>query len=629
MWIITVKSYTLYVNMSESYLSELELILSKNDEYTVEGKLNKNKIAELAHKYDENLIDLLASESTFRKLFFVTTKSKALVFNKDKFIQFINNKEFLPDSFTAYKNRIGLATGTELLSENKEVVLNWAYKDCVLEGGQDKEDAKRDEVFHNEILAPDQIDRLLDEKVLTGWKRYDKNGEHLVKDIKQDDNLIIRGNNLLVLHSLKNKYAGKIKLIYIDPPYNTGNDSFGYNDKFSHSAWLTFMKNRLEVARHLLSEDGVIFVQADYNEAHYLKILLDEIFGRKCFINEIIWKRKFGTANETKRFATAFDNIFLYSKSDNYKINLIKEKNSKHTQEYIKSRFTRKDLDGPHKGRLWMPYPLANPGKPTKNLSYEYKGYSAPAKGWRMVKEALAKLDEDNRIYFPKDKSQRLQEKKFLDEYDGQPVDALWNDIFVINSQSGEALDFDGQKPEALLQRIISIGSEPGDTVLDYHLGSGTTAAVAHKMNRHYIGIEQLQYGEKDAVNRLKSVIKGDKNGISNDVGWSGGGSFTYAHLTDLGNKFIQKVKNASTDKELVELLEQAKKSSFLSYKVDPEKINPGDKDFKDLSIAHKKQLLLELVDQNHLYVNYSEIDDSDFGVSTEDKELNNQFYGK
>jgi adenine-specific DNA-methyltransferase len=417
-------------------------------------------------------------------------------------------------------------------------------------------------------------------------------------------------------------------MIYIDPPYNTGGDSFGYNDKFIHSTWLTFMKNRLEVAKSLLKEDGVIFVQADYNEAHYLKLLLDEIFGRDNFINEIIWKRKFGTANETRRFATAFDNIYLYGKSPNYKIKLIKEKTSKHTQEYIKNRFTRKDADGPHKGRLWMPYPLANPGKPTKNLIYEYKGYTAPPKGWRMVMEALAKLDADNRLYFPEDKSQRLQEKKFLDEYDGQPVDALWTDIYVINSQSGEAIDFDGQKPEALIQRMLSIGSEPGDIVLDYHLGSGTTAAVAHKMGRRYIGIEQLEYGDKDPVHRLKRAINGDDNGISKSVDWKGGGSFLYCHLMDLGNKFIEKVKHAATDKELEALLEQAKKSSFLSYKVDPEKINPGDKDFKDLSLAHKKQLLLELVDQNHLYVNYSEIDDADYGVSAEDKKLNKQFYG-
>ena len=267
------------------------------------------------------------------------------------------------------------------------------------------------------------------------------------------------------------------------------------------------MKNRLEVARELLRDDGVIFVQCDDNEQAYLKVLMDEVFGKTNYINQIIWKRKFGNANETRRLGTAYDTIILFSKSNNYSINLIKEKESKHVQEYIKSRFTRKDTEGKHKGRFWMPYPLANPGNPTKNLVYDYKGYKPPIKGWRMIKEKLIELDEDDRLYFPIDKSQRIQEKKFLDEYDGQPVDCLWTDIYVINSQSEEAFDFDGQKPETLIQRIINITTKPNDIVLDYHLGSGTTAAVAHKMNRQYIGIEQMDYIETIAVERMKKVI--------------------------------------------------------------------------------------------------------------------------
>ncbi|EFQ57879.1 DNA methyltransferase [Streptococcus downei] len=198
---------------------------------------------------------------------------------KDTFLQFLNNKEFLPDSFTAYKTKIGLATGdNKYLSENNAVVLNFPYKDCILEGGQDKEDAKRQEVFFNETLAPTEINRLLDDKVLTNFKRFDQNGEHEVEELKDTDNLIIKGNNLIALHSLKKRFAGKVKLIYIDVPYNTGSDSF------NHSTWLTFMKNRLMVARELLSKEGVIFVHLDDNEVKYLGVLLDEIFGRENFI---------------------------------------------------------------------------------------------------------------------------------------------------------------------------------------------------------------------------------------------------------------------------------------------------------------------------------------------------------
>lgn len=246
---------------------ELERLLSQKEEFLVEGALNKNKLAELARRYDPQLLNLLMTEPTTSSHFFSRLEEGVLVFKKDTFLQFLNNKEFLPDSFTAYKTKIGLATSdNKYLSENNEVVLNFPYKDCILEGGQTKEDANRQELFFNETLAPTEINRLLDDKVLTNFKRFDADGEHEVKEVSDTDNLIIKGNNLIALHSLKKRFAEKVKLIYIDPPYNTGNDSFGYNDSFNHSTWLTFIKNRFTIAKDLLSEDGVIFVQCDDNE---------------------------------------------------------------------------------------------------------------------------------------------------------------------------------------------------------------------------------------------------------------------------------------------------------------------------------------------------------------------------
>ena len=270
-----------------SMKQKLEKLLKQAD-YLIDGDLNKNKLAELARKYDARLLELLMKEDEIKNHFFSTIQEGVLVFKKDVFLQFLSNKEFLPDSFTAYKTKIGLATENgQYLSENNNVVLNFPYKDCVLEGGQTKEDSKRQEVFFNETLAPTEITRLLDDKVLTNFKRYDKDGEHEVKELNDNDNLIIKGNNLVVLHSLKKRFAGKIKMIYIDPPYNTGTDSFKYNDNFNHSTWLTFMKNRLKVSRELLKDDGVIFVQCDDNEQAYLKILMDEVFGRDCFVTTI------------------------------------------------------------------------------------------------------------------------------------------------------------------------------------------------------------------------------------------------------------------------------------------------------------------------------------------------------
>ena len=177
-----------------------------------------------------------------------------------------------------------------MLSASGRVELVFPFKDCVLEGGQTKEDQKRQEIFYNETLAPDEVDRLLYPKVFTSPQRYDASGTENITSISEGDNLLIKGNNLLALASLLSKYRGKIKLIYIDPPYNTGSDSFSYNDSFNRSAWLTFMKNRLVIAKQLLAPEGAIYVQLDYHQAHYAKVLMDEIFGEENFQREIIWR---------------------------------------------------------------------------------------------------------------------------------------------------------------------------------------------------------------------------------------------------------------------------------------------------------------------------------------------------
>lgn len=302
-------------------LEELQSLLTQDERLTSEGRLLKNKITELAMKNDEELLSLLWDNERIRSHFFTKVKDIA-IFDKDKFIKFVNNKQFLPDSYTTFKNKIGLTVGGEYISQNKEVVLSWPYKDCILEGGQKKSE-KRNEVFFNEILAPDEIDRLLDPKVFTNFKRIDKDGEHPIEEVKPTDNLIIKGNNLLVLHSLKKRLKGKVKMIYIDPPYNTGNDEFMYNDSFNHSTWLTFMKNRLEVARELLRDDGVIFVQCDDREHAYLKVLMDEIFSRGQFISSIAIKTKppmglasAGLVSGKKLIFDVKENILVYGKKE-------------------------------------------------------------------------------------------------------------------------------------------------------------------------------------------------------------------------------------------------------------------------------------------------------------------------
>lgn len=289
-------------------------VLFKDDRLVIEGRLAKNKVVELALKLDKNLLKLLLKNKKLSERFFTDVEG-TMVFDKHFFQRFVANKQFLPDSYTSFKNKIGLSDNKEdYLTEKNDVTLIWPYKDCVLEGGQTREKDKRNEIFWNETLAPDHIDRLLDPKLLTNFKKIDSKGEHRASRMSPEDNYVIKGNNLFVLHSLEKTFAGKVKLIYIDPPYNTGNDGFGYNDRFNHSAWLTFMKNRLEVAHKLLSKDGSLWVNIDDDESHYLKALMDEIFNRDNFVGNIVWEKKYSPQNDARWFSDMHDHILVYAK---------------------------------------------------------------------------------------------------------------------------------------------------------------------------------------------------------------------------------------------------------------------------------------------------------------------------
>ena len=263
----------------------LEKMLKKVPGFvTDKGELKKWVIISKAHNYDAELISLLLDDKELKEKFFIDVKG-VLVFNQPLFVQFLEQKNYLNDSYTAYKNKVGLNIDGKYLKQRNEVALVWPYKDCVLEGGQSREEDKREEIFFNETLAQDEINQLLEPKVLTNTKRYTSKGEKPLDKFNRNkqgiitDNLIIKGNNLLALYTLKEEFAGQVKLIYIDPPYNTGSDAFKYNDSFNQSTWLTFMRNRLKAALDLLSEKGAIYVHIDHHQLGYLNVLLDEVFG--------------------------------------------------------------------------------------------------------------------------------------------------------------------------------------------------------------------------------------------------------------------------------------------------------------------------------------------------------------
>ncbi len=658
----------------QNLLDNLKNLLQKDERLVSEGELFKNKVIELALKLDKDLIKLLLSDEKMKEVFFIEV-DKILIFDKDKFIKFVSNKQFLPDSYTAFKNKIGLIDGDgEFISQKKEVVLSWPYKDCVLEGGMTKEDQKRDEIFWNEILAPDEISRLLDPKVFTNAKRIDKDGEHNLDGFKTNengdikDNLIIKGNNLLALHSLKKRFAGKVKLIYIDPPYNTGNDSFKYNDAFNHSSWLTFMKNRLEVAKDLLRDDGVIFTQCDDNEQAYLKVLMDEVFGRENFVNHVSVKVKssagFKTVNkgvmETSEYiliyaknkkASVFNKIYRGTSYDtnykyvvenpsetetNWKFSSIDEK-IKHEVDKLKSIELDKKILNTIILELKSEYSLKNPdkvfrytvinddaGKETVNARDLSKKDDKIYK-IETIKGDIRYIHKGNQITFYQKKLKNIDEELQPSEQ----VTNIWTDISWEGIANEGAVKLKkGKKPEKLIKRILELSTQYGDVVLDFFAGTGTTCAVAHKMGRQYVGVEQLDYEENDAIVRLKNVIDGDQSGISKSVGWKGGGDFVYLELAKWNENFVEKIQKAKTKDELKKLWETMKEKAFLSYKVDIKTVDENAKDFADLSIEDQKRFLLECLDKNHLYVNYSEIEDKEYGVSEEDKKLNREFYG-
>ena len=342
------------------------------------------------------------------------------------------------------------------------------------------------------------------------------------------ENMLIHGDNLIALKALEQDFAGKIKCIYIDPPYNTGSAFEHYEDGLEHSIWLTMMKERLVILRNLLRDDGFIFIEIDNNEMAYLKVLLDEIFGRDNFVNDIVWKRRGGSANPNNRLNNVTDYILWYSKSSNYDIAPIYSKDDDNTQAYIAERFTNEI-----NGKKYMLAPVERNAKLglRETMRYEYKGY-VPQWGWMMSKENLEKLDQDKRLHW--NSKGRPNRRVFLEDYQGQPIGNLWTDIKVINPMSKERLDFDGQKPEALIQRIFLLTTNEGDWVLDSFLGTGTTAATAMKMKRKWIGIELREQCYTHCEPRLKSIIDGkDDGGITKSVNWQGGGGFKFYELAE------------------------------------------------------------------------------------------------
>ena len=463
---------------------------------------------------------------------------------------------------------------------------------------------KRQEIFFNQTLAFDEIDRLFDAKAFSKFSRYTADGKQPVGEIKRHsdgtpaENLIIKGNNLIALHSLATQFKGKVKLIYIDPPYNTETDSFAYNDKFNRSTWLTFMKNRLEIARELLADDGAIYINLDYHEVHYCKVLMDEIFGEYNFQREIIWRIGWVSGYKTtvSNYIRNHDTILFYSKNYNY-LNFNKYYiDNKHFKTLV-------DLDSA-----------------TKNTF----------KKFGIDKETVEKI---------------LQEINFSNRPERYPLEDVWNaneyddlNSIAIVSYSGESVskmlgleEIKGQKSEKLLKRILEAHTKPNDIVLDFFGGSGTTAAVAHKMNRQYICIEQIDKQTDTIVKRLNKVLVNESSGISKAVNWQGGGEFVYAELAPFNETAKQQILACESSDDIKTLFNELCERYFLKYNVSVNEFSQiiNEPEFQSLLLDEQKQMVLEMLDLNQMYVSLSEMDDEQFAgcLNNNDKALSRAFY--
>lgn len=674
--------------MQTELIKELNKILKAFPQFWSGEELHRSMVSEAISQKQPDLIKALVANEKIKSVYGADLDG-IFIFDFYKLCSLLKYKEYWVNSFTKYRNKVGLTSEGKYLDYTSDVVLDFPFKDCVLESGMTKESQGKDEIYYNEIIARDEIDSLFSPKALVNLKRYTKEGIEDQITTFNDENLIIKGNNLIALHSLKHLYSGKVKVIYIDPPYNTDGDGFKYNDRFNRSTWLTFMKNRIEIGRDLLSNDGIFFIQCDDNEQAYLKCLLDSIFGEHNLMANIAVKMSEPSGvkmtHADKRLPKLKEYILSYKKNNNTKINTLKVPKKTWDNEYntimlgmtndelsqielisnlefvsdsdmsLISEITRKmyfetlttffkkeniSFKEQEKFKVDNSYRIFQTTATSESFTETLKSYISKN---NIINDVFPYRTPKGKVYLiknkidKKNKKPRVQilfAKNFLETNPGD----FWADIKTTSlDNEGTVIFKNGKKPEELIRRILHIGSNEGDLILDFHLGSGTTAAVAHKMGRRYIGIEQMDYINDITVPRLQKVIEGEQGGISKDVGWQGGGSFIYTELMELNAYFVHEIQKAQSSEELEKLFAVMKTEAHLNYQVALENVLSAEYEvdgifrkvaFSELELHEQKQLLIEILDKNQLYVNASDMDDSDLNISESDKAFTRSFYG-
>ncbi|GAA8561432.1 site-specific DNA-methyltransferase [Helicobacter pylori] len=622
----------------------------------------KERLETLILQNDEKLLTFMLEDKNandYKNAFFKTI-ANSLVFNQKALLECLTKE--LENSFTRFENKIGLYLQGRPIKSSELVVLNFPFKDNVLLGNAKDNSTKSKELFYHEILHKKEIDTLLCKKALC---RFEMHGEGDLENALKDKNTnyLIKGNNLIALHSLKKKFAKQVKCIYIDPPYNTGNDSFNYNDNFNHSSWLVFMKNRLEIAREFLSDDGVIFVQCDDNEQAYLKVLMDEIFLRENFVASL--HVELSTTQGMKVASAKKGNIVK-----NAEYILIYSKNMENFS-FIRSLYVAKEWD-----EHYSIYIDPKTKKRETLLNFLKNGYENITKD-KII--ALYNDDKDFRdfihknadnIYrdnnaeinfnFTQEQESSLNSGKIV-EYNQYLIfknsNGIIRQLLKLSDAIGETDDFDakiglrkirgdwwgcfykdmmninkeanlvwkaGKKPERLIRDILEISTQENDLVLDFFAGSGTTCAVAHKMKRRYIGIEQMDYIETITKERLKKVIEGEQGGISKKCDFKGGGSFVYAELKEVNLEIKKQILNA---KSAVECLKIFNASERILKRADCKIDGIHSEEFQNLDLNEQKRICCALLDSNEDYLNLGDMDEDAWGIDEITKKYNEIFY--
>lgn len=623
---------------------EILVNVLKKDErfFTEDGTLLRNKVYESALNMDEKLLGLLLDNEETKKRFFVDVNG-ILVFDKVGFGWVVNNRQFLPDSYTRFKNRIGLIDSRgDLISQTNDVVLSFPYKDCILEGGQSSDNQKRSEVFFNETLAPDEVDRLLYPKVFVGAKRYTSCNVENNVTFDDKDNLIIKGNNLLVISSLLKRYEGRIKCIYIDPPYNPTSqaNTFAYNNTFNRSTWLVFMKTRLEIAKRLLKNDGVLIVAIDKNEQPRLQMLIEELFPDSDVDCITIIHNPRGAIGTNFSYTHEYA-IFVTPKG----------------KKTIGNRkLKQEEID-------WSP--LRNWGGESLRTDARNCFYPIIVEDGKIVGFGDVNADDDHpkqtekhgHQYYVYPIDNNGVERKW--RYARQTVESIWNILRVKTTKKGLDIEigkdygtyktvWTDSKYDAsvngtqLLKTILPntkftypksvynvidcvsavVKDDKNAIILDFFGGSGTTGHAVMDINkdggnRRFILVEQMDYVETETLMRNVEIMKS----IAPTA------SIVFCELAKVNQRYIDEVLTAESDADLIGMLERIINTGFISSKVNPSEIAAAIDDFESLSTKDKKRFIVELLDKNMLYVNLCDIDDEEYAISNVDKAFTRSFY--